>query len=63
MDDVGIQIAEDWEPLAPKEVSDPDDKTQNDWVNDSLMDDPEEEKRNVDYRTKEEKQKKSDLQS
>merc|ERR1712139_117377 len=34
-------IKDDWEVLAPKEISDPDDKKPSDWVDDSMMDDPE----------------------
>merc|ERR1712050_787514 len=34
-------LKEDWEMLQPKEISDPDDKKPDDWVDDSMMDDPE----------------------
>merc|ERR1712156_897358 len=37
-------MGEDWEMLAPKEISDPDDKKPSDWVDDSMMDDPEDKK-------------------
>merc|ERR1712086_825517 len=37
-------LKEDWEPLAPKEISDPDDKKPSDWVDDSMMEDPEDKK-------------------
>eukprot|EP00928_Gymnodinium_smaydae_P043835 TRINITY_DN292_c0_g1_i4.p1 TRINITY_DN292_c0_g1~~TRINITY_DN292_c0_g1_i4.p1 ORF type:complete len:411 (+),score=154.44 TRINITY_DN292_c0_g1_i4:62-1234(+) len=37
-------LKEDWEMLAPKEISDPDDKKPSDWVDDSMMDDPEDKK-------------------
>jgi calreticulin len=37
-------LAEDWEMLAPKEISDPDDKKPSDWADDSMMDDPEDKK-------------------
>merc|ERR1719359_1814981 len=37
-------IKDDWEVLAPKEISDPDDKKPGDWVDDSMMDDPEDKK-------------------
>merc|ERR1739838_258701 len=37
-------IKEDWDVLAPKEISDPDDKKPDDWVDDSMMDDPEDKK-------------------
>jgi len=37
-------LKEDWEMLAPKEISDPDDKKPSDWVEDSMMDDPEDKK-------------------
>merc|ERR1712127_340115 len=37
-------LKEDWELLAPKEISDPDDKKPSDWVDDSMMDDPEDKK-------------------
>merc|ERR1711972_1120250 len=37
-------IKEDWEVLAPKEISDPADKKPSDWVDDSMMDDPEDKK-------------------
>merc|ERR1711866_15506 len=37
-------LKEDWEMLAPKEISDPDDKKPGDWVDDSMMDDPEDKK-------------------
>merc|ERR1712004_926262 len=33
-------LKDDWEMLAPKEISDPDDKKPSDWVDDSMMDDP-----------------------
>merc|ERR1712048_225953 len=33
-------LKEDWELLAPKEISDPADKKPSDWVDDSMMDDP-----------------------
>merc|ERR1711976_62564 len=33
-------LKEDWELLAPKEISDPDDKKPFDWVDDSMIDDP-----------------------
>merc|ERR1712176_1264446 len=53
-------LKEDWEVLAPKEISDPDDKKPDDWVDDSMIDDPEtkkpddwvEEKRIVDSEAK-----------
>eukprot|EP00448_Togula_jolla_P040925 CAMPEP_0170622362 /NCGR_PEP_ID=MMETSP0224-20130122/29089_1 /TAXON_ID=285029 /ORGANISM="Togula jolla, Strain CCCM 725" /LENGTH=392 /DNA_ID=CAMNT_0010948673 /DNA_START=68 /DNA_END=1246 /DNA_ORIENTATION=+ len=53
-------MKEDWELLAPKEISDPSDKKPSDWVDDSMMDDPEskkpadwvEEKRMVDTTAK-----------
>merc|ERR550514_2442865 len=34
-------VKEDWEVLKPKEISDPEDKKPSDWVEDSMMDDPE----------------------
>merc|ERR1712187_627191 len=34
-------IKEDWEVLKPKEISDPDDKKPDDWVDDSMIDDSE----------------------
>ena len=34
-------LKEDWELLAPKEIKDPEDKKPSDWVDDSMMDDPE----------------------
>merc|ERR1719198_1475362 len=37
-------IKDDWEVLAPKEISDPDDKKPSDWVDDSMMDDPDDKK-------------------
>merc|ERR1719410_1682744 len=37
-------LKEDWEILAPKEISDPEDKKPSDWVDDSMMDDPEDKK-------------------
>merc|ERR1712019_151841 len=37
-------LKEDWEMLAPKEISDPSDKKPSDWVDDSMMDDPEDKK-------------------
>merc|ERR1711948_138233 len=37
-------IKEDWEVLAPKEISDPEDKKPSDWVDDSMIDDPEDKK-------------------
>jgi len=37
-------LKEDWELLAPKEISDPDDKKPSDWVDDSMMEDPEDKK-------------------
>merc|ERR1712086_651130 len=37
-------IKEDWEVLAPKEISDPDDKKPSDWSDDSMIDDPEDKK-------------------
>jgi len=53
-------IKEDWEMLAPKEITDPDEKKPADWVDDSMIDDPEtkkpddwvEEKRMVDAEAK-----------
>merc|ERR1712107_907921 len=33
-------LKDDWEMLAPKEISDPADKKPSDWVDDSMMDDP-----------------------
>merc|ERR1712190_192588 len=37
-------IKEDWEVLAPKEITDPADKKPEDWVDDSMIDDPEDKK-------------------
>merc|ERR1712232_622980 len=37
-------LKEDWEVLAPKEITDPDDKKPADWVEDAMMDDPEDKK-------------------
>merc|ERR1712125_314977 len=37
-------LKEDWELLAPKEISDPDDKKPSDWVDEAMMDDPEDKK-------------------
>merc|ERR1712110_611233 len=37
-------IKDDWEVLAPKEISDPADKKPDDWVDTSMMDDPEDKK-------------------
>merc|ERR1712048_1250337 len=37
-------IKDDWEVLAPKEISDPSDKKPDDWVDTSMMDDPEDKK-------------------
>merc|ERR1719313_1821939 len=37
-------IKEDWEVLAPKEISDPDDKKPSDWSDESMIDDPEDKK-------------------
>merc|ERR1711920_1151338 len=37
-------IKEDWEVLAPKEITDPEDKKPGDWVDDSMIDDPEDKK-------------------
>merc|ERR1711862_256789 len=37
-------IKEDWEVLKPKEISDPDDKKPEDWVEDSMMGDPSDKK-------------------
>ena len=37
-------IMEDWEVLKPKEISDPDGKQSEDWVGDSMIDDPEDKK-------------------
>merc|ERR1711988_1198064 len=37
-------LKEDWELLAPKEISDPDDKKPSDWVDSSMMDDPDDKK-------------------
>jgi calreticulin len=53
-------IKDDWEVLAPKEITDPEDKKPGDWVDDSMIDDPEdkkpadwvEEKRTVDSEAK-----------
>merc|ERR1712060_889139 len=44
-------IKEDWEVLKPKEIPDPEDKKPEDWVDSSMMDDPEE-KRIVDEEAK-----------
>ena len=33
-------LKEDWEPLQPKEISDPEDKQPSDWVEDAMMDNP-----------------------
>merc|ERR1712125_147133 len=37
-------IKDDWEVLAPKEITDPADKKPDDWVDTSMMDDPEDKK-------------------
>merc|ERR1712137_1536136 len=37
-------LKEDWELLAPKEITDPDDKKPSDWVDAAMMDDPEDKK-------------------
>merc|ERR1712083_1295146 len=37
-------IKDDWEVLAPKEITDPEDKKPGDWVDDSMIDDPEDKK-------------------
>merc|ERR1712050_403092 len=37
-------LKEDWELLAAKEISDPDDKKPSDWADDSMMDDPDDKK-------------------
>merc|ERR1712224_1052405 len=37
-------LKEDWEVLAPKEISDPDDKKPSDWVDEAMIDDPEDKK-------------------
>jgi len=37
-------IKEDWEVLAPKEISDPSDKKPDDWSDESMIDDPEDKK-------------------
>merc|ERR1712183_326759 len=37
-------IKEDWEVLAPKEISDPEDKKPDDWADESMIDDPEDKK-------------------
>merc|ERR1712012_954194 len=37
-------IKEDWEVLAPKEISDPSDKKPEDWSDESMIDDPEDKK-------------------
>merc|ERR1712107_403302 len=37
-------LKEDWELLAPKEISDPEDKKPSDWVDSSMMDDPDDKK-------------------
>merc|ERR1712039_484317 len=37
-------IKDDWEVLAPKEISDPSDKKPEDWVDTSMMDDPDDKK-------------------
>merc|ERR1711933_155309 len=37
-------IKDDWEVLAPKEITDPADKKPDDWVDSSMMDDPEDKK-------------------
>merc|ERR1711865_1252502 len=37
-------LKEDWEVLAAKEISDPDDKKPEDWADDSMIDDPDDKK-------------------
>merc|ERR1711934_426558 len=37
-------LKEDWELLAPKEISDPDDKKPSDWADEAMIDDPEDKK-------------------
>jgi len=37
-------LKEDWEVLAPKEISDPDDKKPSDWADEAMIDDPEDKK-------------------
>merc|ERR1711988_66814 len=37
-------LKEDWEVLAPKEISDPDDKKPEDWADEAMIDDPEDKK-------------------
>jgi len=37
-------LKEDWEMLAPKEITDPEDKKPSDWSDDSMIDDPEDKK-------------------
>merc|ERR1712194_766877 len=37
-------LKEDWEMLAAKEISDPDDKKPSDWADDSMIDDPDDKK-------------------
>merc|ERR1712139_342074 len=37
-------LKDDWEVLKPKEISDPEDKKPDDWVDDSMIDDPAEKK-------------------
>jgi len=37
-------LKEDWEVLAPKEISDPDDKKPDDWADEAMIDDPEDKK-------------------
>merc|ERR1711939_582897 len=37
-------LKEDWEVLAPKEISDPDDKKPEDWSDEAMIDDPEDKK-------------------
>jgi len=37
-------LTEDWEVLAPKEISDPDDKKPEDWADEAMIDDPEDKK-------------------
>merc|ERR1711865_273355 len=37
-------LKEDWEVLAAKEITDPDDKKPEDWADDSMIDDPEDKK-------------------
>merc|ERR1711981_1200678 len=41
---MGGSLKEDWEILAPKQISDPEDKKPSDWVEDSMMDDPSDKK-------------------